>query len=298
MQRFEQLCRVLNFPTTLVVFLLWMVGQYTRDSSWLFGLLFYIPSSVLVTWLALSTWVSRWRKSRLWVAYAILIPIPLCFVLFVENHFDNRSKSVPPLSLRLVHWNIGWSKMGWDRQKTLLRELDADILVLSEVDPAIGESDFPGYHVQRTKDMLIACRGPVRIGPSLVPGGALDAMSAECSLPSGPVKLIMADMTSNLHIWRDQYLRPFLKVIEQQQPDLIVGDFNAPRRSLAFSELPEGYKHAYDSCGGGLSYTWPVPVPFLAIDQCIHGPRVDARRYELQSTTLSDHRLQLIDFQI
>ncbi len=298
MRRIKQLCLVLLFPTTLIVFLLWVIGQITRDSSWLLGLLFYIPSSVLVTWLALSTCVSRWRRSRLWVGYAILMPMPLWFVIFVENHFDDRSKPVPPMSLRLVHWNIGWSKMGWDRQKALLRELDADILVLSEVDPAIGENDFPGYHIQRTKDMLIACRGPVRIGPSLVPGGALDALPVECSLPSGSVKLIMADMTSNLQIWRDQYLRPFLKVIEQQQPDLIVGDFNAPRRSLAFSELPEGFEHAYDSCGGGLSYTWPVPVPFLAIDQCILGPRVDAHRYELQSTTLSDHRLQLLHFQI
>lgn len=77
-----------------------------------------------------------------------------------------------------------------------------------------------------------------------------------------------------------------------------VGDFNAPRRSLAFSQLPTGFRHAYDAAGAGWSYTWPVPVSFLAIDQCIIGPRLKLVHYELQSTWMSDHRLQVVDFEL
>lgn len=295
-QRFRTICSKLIPIMTVAVFLSWCFGQLTRDSSWLCGVMFYIPSPVLLVWLAGVAWWTRRRQSRLWLAFALMALPPLYFVAMVENHFDSRVRSSSVTPVRLIHWNIGWSKMGWDRQKTLIRTFDADIIVISEASEGIGAADFPGYHVERTKDMLIASRGPVRVGKSLVPGGALDALPVECDLTTGTVKLIMADMTSNIRIWRDPYLRPFLKVIEELQPDVIVGDFNAPRRSLAFSELPEGYQHAYDSCGGGISYTWPVPVPFLAIDQCIHGPRVDAIRYELQSTMLSDHRLQLLEF--
>lgn len=296
MQSFRTICSKLILVMTLAVFSLWCIGQVTRDSSWLCGLMFYIPSPALLLWLSgLAIW-ARWRRTRLWLAFALMALPPLYFVAMVENHFDSRAHLSSEIPVRLVHWNICWSKMGWDRQKALIKTFDADIIVLSEPAEGIGATDFPGYHVERTKDMLVASRGPIRLGKSLVPGGALDALPVECDLVTGTVKLIMADMTSNIRIWRDPYLRPFLKVIEERQPDVIVGDFNAPRRSLAFSELPEGYQHAYDSCGGGVSYTWPVPVPFLAIDQCIHGPRIDALRYELQSTALSDHRLQLLEF--
>ncbi|MFO0975798.1 MAG: hypothetical protein U0996_05330 [Planctomycetaceae bacterium] len=296
MQRIRRICSKLILIATPITVLMWIVGQMTRDSSWLCGLMFYIPSPVLFVWLMVLAWWHRSRHSRLALAF-VLMSLPLLyFVVMVENHFDQRARSSSELPVRLVHWNICWSKMGWERQRALIRTFDADIIVLSEANESIGASDFPGYDIERTKDMLVACRGPVRLGNSLVPGGALDAWTAECELDSGPVKVIMADMTSNIRIWRDPYLRPFLTVIEQQQPDVIVGDFNAPRRSLAFSELPEGFQHAYDSCGGGVSYTWPVPVPFLAIDQCIHGPQVDALRYELHSSVLSDHRLQLLEF--
>ncbi|MFO0980123.1 MAG: hypothetical protein U0996_27255 [Planctomycetaceae bacterium] len=296
MQKFRTICSTLILTMTVTVFLLWCIGQITRDSSWLFGLMFYIPSPVLLLWLAGFAWQARRRSSRRCLLLALMALPPLYFVVMLENHFDSRARSSVDTPVRLIHWNICWCKMGWDRQKALIRTLDADIIVLSEPSEQITASDFPGYVVERTKDMLIAGRGPIRLGKSLVPGGALEALPVECDLVTGTVKLIMADMTSNIRLWRDPYLRPFLKVIEERQPDLIVGDFNAPRRSLAFSELPEGYQHAYDSCGSGVSYTWPVPVPFLAIDQCIHGPQVDALRYELHSSVLSDHRLQLLEF--
>ena len=127
-------------------------------------------------------------------------------------------------------------------------------------------------------------------------GGALNAYHITCTLEEGPFELMIADMTSHATVPRDPYLRPFVAMLAERKIDVSVGDFNAPRRSLAFSNLPEGFQHAYDDAGTGWSYTWPVPVPCLAIDQCISGPDVVAVQYELRSTLLSDHRLQIMDF--
>ncbi len=84
--------------------------------------------------------------------------------------------------------------------------------------------------------------------------------------------------------------------MERYRPDLIVGDFNAPRRSRALSELPTGYGHAYDTSGSGFSYTWPVPVPMYSLDQCIHARRVTPIRYDLLQSVYSDHCCQLFNF--
>ena len=79
---------------------------------------------------------------------------------------------------------------------------------------------------------------------------------------------------------------------------VITRDFNAPRRSLAFTELPAGYQHAFDSVGFGYGNTWPMPVPMYALDQCIFGPRVVPADYRLVSSAHSDHRLQVFDFSL
>jgi endonuclease/exonuclease/phosphatase family metal-dependent hydrolase len=75
----------------------------------------------------------------------------------------------------------------------------------------------------------------------------------------------------------------------------VLGDFNAVRRATQLQSLPEGYRHAYDAAGSGWSYTWPVPIPFLAIDHCLIGPRIQPIEYVL-GTAHSDHRWQRLDF--
>jgi len=89
-----------------------------------------------------------------------------------------------------------------------------------------------------------------------------------------------------------------LKQLESHNPDIWVGDFNSPRRSLALQTLPNGYQHAYETVGSGLSYSYPPFLPFLSLDQCIHSPNIHPIRYNLQSTFLSDHKMQVFEFTV
>ena len=82
------------------------------------------------------------------------------------------------------------------------------------------------------------------------------------------------------------------------EPDLVVGDFNAPRRSRALSPLPSGFVHAYEAVGSGWSYTWPVLCPLYSIDHCIVGQRIHPVVYNLESSWHSDHRRQVLEFTI
>ena len=273
----------------------WTVGQILRDRTWLSGLMFYVPTPVLVSWLLLMFGISVRRRSSRWKWYAVLIVVPIVFLCFVENRWQ-RASAAGGTTQRLVHWNLCRTALGWHAQRKLIESLKPDIVVLSETSADVEADDFPGFKVLQIQGMLIATRGPMTASVSLVSGRVLEVFQIHCELPTGPLEVMIADMTSNVNIHRDVYLQPLLRVMLDRQPDLIVGDFNAPRRSLAFSSLPEGFHHAYDAAGSGWSYTWPVPVPFLAIDQCIFGPKVTATNYQLRSTLLSDHRIQILDF--
>lgn len=318
------------FTTAALTFSVWLTGQYLKDRTLLSGLMFYLPSPVIAGLLILFAAAGRkrpdyHRRRRV----LLLLPIlPLWFVVGIENQWVAPApasatvpgaapapKSVPiALSaaqpafpaetanvhrvLRLVHWNVGWPAQRWPAQRSLLRDLDADFYVLSEISESVRDDDFPGFSVLRLKGMLMAARGSLSATGTLVPYGVVQAFVIRCEVDARPIRIMMADMASPPGLPRDPYLRPMMRAAAERQADIVVGDMNAPRRSLAFSEMPGGFRHAYDAAGSGWSYTWPVPIPVLAIDQCICGPDVTAVNYELRSTMLSDHRLQVLDFRL
>lgn len=278
----------------------WALGQWLRDRTWLTGLMFYIPSPVVCAWLLLATWRTGFSDSATWRRWVlpILLVCPAWYVVAVENHWFMPTIDLAQGQdvLRLVHWNIGRPSLQWGRQQQLIQTLKPDVLVLSEVSAAVRDSDLPDYFILRRGSMLVAARWPVATTGSLVPGGAVQAFCVRATGAEPYPTLVIGDMTSNLRLARDPFLRPMVDISGRLEADIIVGDMNAPRRSLAFTDLPGGYRHAYDVAGAGWSYTWPIPVPVLAIDQCVCGPRVHPVRYDLQSSVFSDHRIQILDF--
>ena len=307
--RFASFMRLL----TMAVVVVWILGQIVRDRNWWTGLMFYVPTPALVAWLLLH--LACFKTGRR--VYAALMILPLMSLFTVENHWlrpvspdlgfissaephdthpsDAGHETAPQ---RLVHWNLARGAMGWKEQWQHITNLHPDIIVLSEIPERFDQSLLNGFDVLVVDEMAVACHGRmIRSGP-LVKGGALLAYHVTCKLATGPLELMIADMSSNLSLPRDRYLQPFVSLLAERKIDVSVGDFNAPRRSLAFSQLPAGFQHAYDVSGAGWSYTWPVPIPFLAIDQCITGPRVEPLHYALDATMLSDHRLQLLEFRI
>lgn len=306
----------------MLLMLVWVAGQILRDRNWWMGLLFYFPTPVLVSWLLLILAISRTKRRM----NLFLLVAPLVMLLLVENHWtrpiheirtsstfdvDTPQKSAatifPEVSLhpkstriavrkKLIHWNVARGVMGWEKQWDYMESLQPDIIVISEIPEPFDATSLTDFDVLRVHEMAVACHGAMTKSRTLVRGGALNAYHITCSLAEGPFELMIADMTSHITVPRDPYLRPFVALLAERKIDVSVGDFNAPRSSLAFCNLPEGFKHAYNVAGVGWSYTWPVPVPCLAIDQCITGPDVNAVHYELRSTLLSDHRLQILNF--
>ena len=279
----------------------WAVGQAARDDTYLTGLCFYVPSAVVAAGLTLVVGLYAADRRRVALAALAAAAPVLAVVGRVENRLD-RAPADRPGDYRLVHWNTGGRPARPGVVEYLLAER-ADVYVLTDTPGPAHTEHFrarlgPAYAAATFANLAVVGRGTVRPGDRLVDRAGFVVRAVAWTPPAGrPVALVVADLPSSVFVARDPLLRELTAVVEARRPDLVVGDFNAPRRSRALAALPAGYAHAYETAGGGYGATWPVPVPVYALDHCLHGPRVAARAYRLGGRGGdSDHLYQAFDF--
>ncbi len=302
--------------------ILWGIGQIFRDVTWLTGLCFYIPSPLLAACFIAGAMIAFAKKRRRFAGVLLLLAMfPIGIVGFRENAFwrstgDSPSSTVRAnpnaQTLRLVHWNVFRGHLGWDKIQQTLAEERGDFYLLSEIPDGASLDDLTRLRAEPNSTNVDAESSQwFRIGSMAVWGrGAINDLgwlikSREAKVhlldwhsPTGRVKILAVDLISDPLVPRDPLLKQIHTLIETHRPDIIAGDFNAPRESLGLSRLPRGYQHAYWTAGTGWSYSWPVPMPMYALDQCFFGPRITPRDYRLNSSRLSDHRLQVFDFEL
>ena len=279
------------------VWIVWIVGQVMRDRTFLTGLCFYLPTPIVLAATLIATITLRRTSKVAFFCGVAFTVITAGHIASVEHRFWEKAGERGGTTLRLVHWNIFRGYAGSDRIRQVAEDIAADIYILSEVPDDFMLADETLTQL-RLGNMLVAAKGNLSKPRKLSTLDGLRAFQLTWSTPHGPLRLFAVDMDSSITIHRNPLLTQLTALIDEQQPDLIVGDFNAPRRSAALAQLPAEYKHAYESCGSGWSSTWPVPIPLYAIDQSIHRSTIRPIRYELRSTTLSDHRQQLFEFTV
>ncbi|MFP4056767.1 MAG: endonuclease/exonuclease/phosphatase family protein [Candidatus Brocadiia bacterium] len=289
---------------TVGAFGAWLVGEIFRDGSRLTALCLFLPSAAVALALMLTALLARLCRCRriAWAAALLWLP-PAISLLFVENQWLRPAPAGEPTrSLRLVHWNVGGAASGETGLLEALAAQEADIYVLSEYygeegAKRLAEGLGEGFCLFRKRQLTVFARGPVRLvrREDREPSRAYFAL---WSSPSGPVQLLLVDLPSRPVYYRGSLLARVRELMAEHRPDLVVGDFNTTRRSKALAHLPPGYAHAYYEAGAGWSATWPDHFPLWDIDQCILGPRVRPVRYDLVSTGLSDHRMQVFDFEL
>lgn len=298
-----------------LIFAVWIIGQIFRDLCWVTGLAFYFPSTLML--LTLIGWMvgKWWWKQPVW-RWGMAAVVPLLVIGCVENHW--RQPAVPAHAgspVRVIHWNVMGTRVRWERLMEEFLPLKPDIVVLSEVHPRTKASGVirklgVEYTSLRISNMIVLARGRLFRDESLTISQGV-AHLVRWEFEGREWKILAADLPSSILIPRDGILRELVGLIEKHQPDLMVGDLNAPRLSRQLCRLPAGYRHAYDEAGRGWSATWPVCwpgagnyfpplgwvrfVPLWAIDQCVLGPRVVGVNYKLIDTQVSDHRMQVLE---
>jgi endonuclease/exonuclease/phosphatase (EEP) superfamily protein YafD len=196
--------------------------------------------------------------------------------------------------LRLLHWNVAGGWVGAAEQAAEIAARSPDVVVLSEGPERVARNvgaALPGFRSRSLGALSVLAREPGE-GVWLERRRELQAIEIPVRWNGADVRLMVVNLASSPRVHRDPWLRRVLALADERRPDLVVGDFNAPRRSRALSRLPEGWRHAYLEAGRGWSASFPVPLPLWSLDHVLVGPGWRALDYRLVSTRWSDHRLQ------
>ena len=295
--------RVITILAVVPLVAAWTWGQIWRDQTLYTAYCFYIPSPLLVAWLlAIAAWVRSIGHHRAAICTLILAIAPLAMVLLYENQWSRpTTKKVEAAhsdTIRIVHWNVKNGDRGWESITDKLLEQQADAYFVSE--PPFEESfdRFEGFEIVKFHNMVALLPGEVLEQKSLAANGSMFAFVVEWQCRGADLRVAMADIGATLSMHREPRLNHLNRLLLEDGPDLLLGDLNSPRRSRELHPPAEGYQHAYEAAGSGWSYTWPVPLPVYAIDQMLFGRRVNPLRYELVTSRLSDHRMQIFEFQL
>lgn len=286
----------------------WALGEITRDCCHPLALLFYLPSPVIAAclwgWVGWNLRAKQIRRAGLLFALSLA---PLLMILFIENQWTRpvatnlaQPENAGKRPFTLLHWNANYLYRGDEGMGTVLGREHPDAVVLSEVThkhrlDALFRGMGREYTELRLWSITYLCRGEIDLLYEEKQGKAW-AHLVRFTTDSQTATVLAIDLPSSIWIARAPMIRWVKHLILSFKPDVVVGDFNAPRRSRELAQLPAGYQHAYDQAGSGWSYSWPWPMPALAIDQAITHADHPALEYRLVSSWRSDHRLQVLRF--
>ncbi|HEV8120094.1 MAG TPA: endonuclease/exonuclease/phosphatase family protein [Candidatus Polarisedimenticolia bacterium] len=307
------------------ILLLFTVGQTLKDRTLVSALVFYVlaPPFVTAALLVAGFWPGWRKRSAAACLVASFALVPLGVSAFLDHRLASRvapgvqaggdrggaapGGAAAGRPLRIVAWNVAFVPFGAGPLAYRLRPYDPDLLLLTEFQswyaPRLASALGSDRTARPMETMCLIARGVIEGARWVEADDRLQIFVADWSVPGGAgagatLRVMGVNMVSSPLVKRDPLLRRVLAAMASEQPDLVLGDFNSPRRSRALDPLPEGFTHAYDAAGRGWAYSWPVPLPVLAIDQTIVGARLEPLAYALHSTIVSDHRMQVLDFRL
>ena len=264
---------------------------------------------------------SRHARPLALLLLAIALAQPACL------HFLRREA---PLRVLVYNIHAGKDAAGrdnLDRVAELVRRVEADVVLLQEVDRgtersgrvdqlarleratglrgAFGKTlDYQGgdYGIAILSRWPIAAdtlvRLPVeppqeRAGGSYEPRGALHAV---IDAPGGLLHVVNTHMDAGADdAYRIQEARTVRRIAETARADaarvLVGGDFNAEPASRVARLLAQGFlADAWIDCGEGEGLTYPADAPIKRIDYLLVTTAWSCAGAEVIATTTSDHR--------
>jgi endonuclease/exonuclease/phosphatase (EEP) superfamily protein YafD len=313
---------------TVLLILLAITGQIVRDRTVELALLMYIPLVPLGLWAILLDLVQigrslpRLRFGLSFIGLAILTWGTVSMMGMGGTEIQTEAKT----QISILHWNVYWGgKRGnWHLIRHEIEQRKPDIAIISEPPSknrlnqllkTLGWATIM-YKETRSNPLAVCSLWPLKFERYLKIKDA-DAMTVIVTVQGHPLRVLAIDAGRNmskklvilsrplLPRWRMPMLTDIVKTIETHhaigQPiDIIAGDFNAISHSLGFDRFADaggGYflasKFSWDWRG-----TWKSYLPLFDLDHVWIHKRFQGLRTELFTHPGSDHRGQMVQFQL
>lgn len=315
----RRVARALALCGALVVLAGSLVRLTVRDAVPQTALLFYVTPVPVLAGAALVTAALFLRASQ--VRRAVLTALVGAAWTAHVGLLEFRAAAAPGsrAAVRLVLWNVAFSRFGAQRTLDDVAPYDADVWVFPEAvhpqtidDPdAPPEPDlsawrrrFPGFAVvPLCGDLLLCSRNAPRTGTA-IESGTLDDLGvyAIAEFPAAADRpawtLVVADLVSNPLASRRAALEALRQRLASLPPGPVVlaGDLNTPADSALLAPLHHSFVESFRAAGHGWGPTWPVPAPVLQLDQVWGSAEIRFASSTAGWSWCSDHRPVVVDF--
>ena len=92
-------------------------------------------------------------------------------------------------------------------------------------------------------------------------------------------------------------VRYLLDSVSTIPPDLVIGDFNMTRNSVAIANMFPELHDVADIAQTGLLASFPAPFPLYHIDHILMNTQFKATTYELINPHLGRHQIQVAEIE-
>ncbi|QDO92724.1 endonuclease/exonuclease/phosphatase family protein [Formosa sediminum] len=214
------------------------------------------------------------RKHRPLLLAILSINILLGIYWYSNYYFKTESIQVSQLQTRsLLFWNISRPEhLPLEDIFRKIEEHNPDILVFVEA-KKIPETDliafttkYPLYGIiQLQSEMMIAIKGQINetIYKRISTGSNCNMVT--CTIKGEEIKILINDLFANPALSKRFDFEIIQSVIQTEQVDIIVGDFNTPYESAFFETFKTDFE-SFHNYNNGFSATWPSKFPLLEID--------------------------------
>jgi len=239
------------------------------------------------------------------IAFVVSVGLTV-FLLTVEHRPWRSAPEVGEDAFTILHWNPRWPNrtraVGVSESLAMmLEDHPADLIVLTDpgrllFDGRAAEIADTGLTVARSGFFAVMTPHPIRELRALVRFGRVDVTLLRLAIADdAELTIWLLDLPSEIEVGRMALLREvgaLLDDVGAPAPDLIVGDMNVTRRSVAVRTLAPDLRNAFGEAGRGLGSTFFEPWPLWHIDHMLITPRVEALDAVTIATGASRHRAQ------
>ncbi len=233
----------------------------------------FIPAYILLVLAALA---------GLWRQVARLGLLTLLSILWFGPFFQQSLVPVDATNptLKVVTFNMGRSDEGVD----WLRSLDADVVILQEVEEPLPTDLYP-YQIEQPGNRVLLSRYPVisQDDDAPHPRAVVDVDGQEIAVYNVSMPVPIADserfgISADVPIigklvnydeeQRNEEIMLLYEFLESEPlPHIVAGDFNMSQHALIYSDLTLDMTDVFRATSAGLGVTWSAEsIPLLRLD--------------------------------
>lgn len=168
---------------------------------------------------------------------------------------------------------------------------------VTEEDLKVFKNHFPDYQFKILEgEMLIAVKGSIDNVLYQSNSNDCNINYIKARIRDKQLSIMISDVIAVPVSNRDNALNAIYQYTQKHSVDVLVGDFNTPYESVFFKPFKTNFKslHPYSL---GITYTWPLPYPFLEIDHIWLDPQYNPIKLQKFSSSLSRHKMLMAEYQ-